>query len=144
MIFIFLSFFLPGILSNFDLIEAAVVEFKDSLIGDHLSPAYSPRLRKLGVSGASIDNIAIGAFAGITSQSLDITLKNTNITNIPTAIFFPVPMSSRITLDVRGSRLSSLSPQLLNTLDSKQRHIRLEGLASNPIFCDCNARALGR
>ena len=53
-------------------------------------------------------------------------------------------MSSRITLDVRGSRLSSLSPQLLNTLDSKQRHIRLEGLASNPIFCDCNARALGR
>lgn len=131
-------------MSNFELIEAVEVEFKDSLIGDHFSPAYSPRLQKLGISGSHIDNIAIGAFAGITSQSLDITLKNTNITNIPTAIFFPVPMSSHITLDVRGSRLSSLSPQLLNTLDSKQRHIRLEGLATNPIFCDCNARALSR
>ena len=61
-----LIIFSPGILSNFDLIEAVQVEFKDSLIGDHLSPAYSPRLRKLGVSGSTIDNIAIGAFAGIT------------------------------------------------------------------------------
>jgi hypothetical protein len=55
-----------GILSNFELIESVQVEFKDSLIGDHFSPAYSPRLRKLGVSGSHVDNIAIGAFAGIT------------------------------------------------------------------------------
>ena len=27
---------------------------------------------------------------------------------------------------------------------SKQRHIRLEGLGTNPIYCDCNARALQR
>ena len=53
-------------------------------------------------------------------------------------------MSSQIKLDVRGSRLSSLGPQLINTLDSKQRHIRLEGLGTNPIYCDCNARALQR
>jgi len=83
-------------------------------------------------------------FAGISSSNIEIMLKETQISNIPTAIFFPVPMSSNIRLDVRGSRLSSLGPQLINTLDSKQRHIRLEGLGTNPIYCDCNARALHR
>ncbi len=66
------------------------------------------------------------------------------VSNIPTALFFPVPMSSRISLDVRGSKLSSLGPQLLNTLESKQRRVDLRGLSTNPVFCDCNARALRR
>lgn len=133
-----------GILSNFNTLEEIIVDFKETLIGDHLSPAYSPRLKVLGVKGQKVLNIAIGAFAGISSNEIEIRLKDTQISNIPTAIFFPVPMSSNIQLDVKGSRLSSLGPQLINTLDSKQRHIRLEGLGTNPIYCDCNARALHR
>lgn len=133
-----------GILANFNTLEEVIVDFKESLIGDHLSPAYSPRLRVLGVKGQKVLNIATGAFAGISSADIDIMLTDTQISNIPTAIFFPVPMSSHITLDVKGSRLSKLGPQLLNTLDSKQRHINLEGLATNPIYCDCNAKALQR
>lgn len=43
-----------------------------------------------------------------------------------------------------SSKLTSLGPQLLNTVESKQRHIELMGLADNPIFCDCNTRALQR
>ena len=133
-----------GILANFNTLEEVIVDFKEELIGDHLAPAYSPRLRLLGIKGQKVLNIAIGAFAGISSNTIEIRLKETQISNIPTAIFFPVPMSSQINLDVRGSRLSSLGPQLINTLDSKQRHIRLEGLGTNPIYCDCNARALQR
>ena len=106
-----------GILANFQTLEEVVVDFKEPLVGDHLSPAYSPRLMKLGVKGSKVQNIAIGAFAGISSPNLEISLKDTRISNIPTAIFFPVPMSSNIQLDVTGSRLSSLGPQLLNTLD---------------------------
>ena len=121
-----------------------MIDFKESLIGDHLFPAYSPRLKHFGVKGSKVKNIAIGAFAGISSKSVDIDLEDTNISNIPTAIFFPVPMSSHINLDVKGSNLKTLSPQLLNTLDSKQRHINLKGLSTNPIFCDCNARSLRR
>merc|ERR1719471_2278176 len=51
-------------------------------------------------------------------------------------------MSSRIQLDVSGSKITSIGPQLLSTLDSKQRHIKLDGLSTNPIYCDCNARWL--
>ena len=121
-----------------------MVDFTESLIGDHLFPAYSPRLKHFGIKGSKVKNIAIGAFAGISSKSVDIDIEDTNISNIPTAIFFPVPMSSHINLDVKGSQLTTLSPQLLNTLDSKQRHIHLKGLSTNPIFCDCNARSLRR
>ena len=66
-----------------------MTDFKEPLIGDHLSPAYSPRLRKLGIKGSNVRNIAIGAFAGISSERVDIFLEDTNINNIPTAIFFP-------------------------------------------------------
>ena len=135
---------IAGILKNFNTLETVMTDFKESLIGDHLSPAYSPRLRKLGIKGSNVKNIAIGAFAGISSKFVDISLEDTNINNIPTAIFFPVPMSSHINLNVKGSRLSSLHLQLINALDSKQRHIKLEGLSTNPIFCDCNAKALRR
>ena len=53
-----------GILANFNTLEEVIVDFKESLIGDHLSPAYSPRLKVLGVKGQKVLNIAIGAFAG--------------------------------------------------------------------------------
>ena len=133
-----------GILANFNTLEHAYVEVKDPIVGDHLTPAFSPRLRRVGVMGSKIENIAISALHGISSKEIDIDVSNTNIKNLPTAIFFPVPMSSKIKLDVKGSKLTSIGPQLLNTLDSKQRHIRLEGLASNPVYCDCNARPLQR
>ena len=53
-----------GILANFKTLEEVLVDFKEPLVGDHLSPAYSPRLKKLGVKGQKVLNIAIGAFAG--------------------------------------------------------------------------------
>ncbi len=133
-----------GILSNFQTLEEVVIDFKEPIVGDHFSPAYSPRLRKLGVKGGKVKNIAIRAFVGISSSDIDIMLTDTKISNIPTSIFFLVPLSSNVRLDVKGSRLSSLGPQLLNTVDNKQRHIKLVGLATNPIYCDCNARSLYR
>jgi len=94
--------------------------------------------------GDKIKHIAISALVGISSKAIDISIEDTNINNLPTAIFFPVPMSSKIKLDVKGSKITSIGPQLLSTLDSKQRHIRLEGLSTNPVYCDCNARPLQR
>ncbi len=133
-----------GILMNFHMLEQVDVEIKDELIGDHFEPSYTPRLEKLGIRGKKVKNVARGALSGLNSKSVDIQLRDTQVTNIPIALFFPVPMSSSISLDVRDSKLSSLGPQLLNTIDSKQRHIKLQGLSTNPVFCDCNARALHR
>ena len=48
-----------GILANFNTLEEVIVDFKEELIGDHLAPAYSPRLRLLGIKGQKVLNIAI-------------------------------------------------------------------------------------
>ena len=117
---------IKGILANFETLEKVDVELKVELLGDHLSPAYTQRLTRLGIHGKKVKNIATGALMGLSSADVDIDIQDTEIVNIPTALFFPVPMSSRIQLDVQNSRLSSLGPQLLNTLESKQRHIREE------------------
>jgi len=133
-----------GILESFNTLEKVDVEVKDPTVGDHLTPAFSPRLRRVAVKGDKIKHIAISALVGVSSKIIDINIENTNIANLPTAIFFPVPMSSKIQLDVSGSKITSIGPQLLTTLDSKQRHIRLQGLSTNPVYCDCNSRPLQR
>ena len=131
-----------GILASFNTLETVKVEMKDPTVGDQLTPAFSPRLESVGVQGDKIQHVAISALNGITSKYIDITIENTNIANLPTLILFPVPMSSHIKLDVRDSKITSIGPQLLSNLDSKQRHITLSGLSTNPIYCDCNAKSL--
>ena len=131
-----------GILESFNTLESVSVEMKDPTVGDQLTPAFSPRLESVGVQGDKIQHVAISALNGITSKYIDITIEKTNIANLPTLILFPVPMSSHIKLDVRDSKITSIGPQLLSNLDSKQRHITLSGLSTNPIYCDCNAKSL--
>ena len=133
-----------GILGAFNTLEHVYVEVKEPIVGDQLTPTFSPRLRRIGVMGPKVENIAISALAGISSKVIDIKVSDTNIKNLPTSIFFPVPMSSKIKLDVKNSKLTSIGNTLLSYLDSKQRHINLEGLSTNPVYCDCNARPLQR
>lgn len=69
---------------------------------------------------------------------------NTSLTSLPPALFFPVPRSTRITLDVTGSQLTTISPQMLAALDDRRGDLKIIGLETNPIICDCNSRALRR
>ena len=51
-------------MENFSTLEDVRVDVKDDLIGDHFSPAYTPRLKRLGIRGSKVENIAIGALSG--------------------------------------------------------------------------------
>ena len=133
-----------GILRNFRAPEEVQVEVKNSVVNDDLHTAFNPRLSKLVLIGRQIRSLSTGAFAGITSPEIDISITNTSLKTIPSAVFFPVPTSSKIQFDIGGNEMTSLSPQLLSTLEDRQRSIILKGLNKNPIFCDCNARPLQR
>ncbi|KAK8719617.1 hypothetical protein OTU49_013907 [Cherax quadricarinatus] len=133
-----------GILEGHPGLEVVDIELTDREVHDQLHPAFYPRLRSLTVRGRSVEALSGGAFAGINSPDLTIGLVNTSVSNLRSNVFFPVPMSSRIRLDISESKITSLSPQFLSTLDSRQRHLRLSGLGSNPLFCDCNIRTLRR
>ena len=133
-----------GILERLNTLEALHVEVKEPVLQDQLHPAFFPRLRELGIHGRAVRSISTGALAGLSSPAVRLLLVNTSVAGIPTKMLLPVPLSTAVSLDVSGSRLTSVSPQLLNRLDDRQRSLSLTGLRSNPIFCDCNAAPLRR
>ena len=134
-----------GILAELPGLEALDIELKDAAVGsDQLQPANHPRLKELGIRGYRLRSISSSSLAGLKSKDLFIKLRNTSLSNIQPALLFPVPRSANLHLDISGSMLTVLTPQLLSALEDRRNSLKLTGLESNPIHCDCNARALRR
>ncbi|XP_065372418.1 protein artichoke [Calliphora vicina] len=136
---------LQGILELLPGLETLDIEVKDSSIGtEQIQPAKHPRLKTIGIRGERLKSISSGTLAGLKSSDLTIKLQNTSLSALPPALLFPVPRSSHLTLDIEGSKVTVLVPQFLNALEDRRSSLQLKGLSSNPIHCDCNARALRR
>ncbi|BFF92260.1 protein artichoke [Drosophila madeirensis] len=136
---------LQGILELLPGLESLDIEVKDASIGsEQIQPLKHPRLSSLGIRGERLKSISSGTLAGLKSSELQIKLVNTSLSALPPALLFPVPRSSQLSLNVEGSQISVLVPQFLNALEDRRASLQLQGLASNPIVCDCNARALRR
>lgn len=136
---------IKGILLNMMALEIVNLETKDATIGsEQLQTILNPRLRELGIWGPRLRSVSSGTFSGLKGNQVVIGLRNTSITALPPAIFFPVPRSSHVTLDVTGSRLTTLSPQLLVSIDDRRGDLKVTGLETNPLVCDCSSRALRR
>ncbi|XP_053947146.1 chaoptin [Anastrepha ludens] len=134
-----------GILELLPGLEDIDLEVKDSTIGtEQIQPAKHPRLKSIGIRGDRLKTISSGTLAGLKSSDLTIKLQNTSLTTLPPALLFPVPRSSHLTLDITGSKVTVLVPQFLTALEDRRSSLLLKGLATNPIHCDCNARALRR
>ncbi|XP_050666828.1 chaoptin isoform X1 [Leptidea sinapis] len=126
-------------------LEKLDVEFKDTTIGaDQLHSTLHPRLEELGIRGSRIKTVSSGVLAGLKSPAITVKFRNTSVTNLPPALLFPLPRSSIITIDIGGSQLTTIQPQLLVALDDRRADLSMFGLESNPIRCDCNSRALRR
>lgn len=134
-----------GILSELPGLETLDIELKDAAVGsDQLQPSNHPRLKELGIRGYRLRSISSSSLAGLKSKDLFIKLRNTSLSSIQPALLFPVPRSANLHLDVSGSMLTVISPQILSVLEDRRNSLTLTGLNSNPIHCDCNARALRR
>ncbi|RZC37409.1 chaoptin [Asbolus verrucosus] len=134
-----------GLLLNVPSLERVNIETKDAAVGsDQLQSTLHPRLQELGLWGPRLRSISSGTLSGIKGPEVMIRFMNTSLSSLPPALFFPVPRSSKIMLDVSGSQLTTLSPQILVTLDDRRGDLKILGLETNPIICDCSARALRR
>ncbi|KAG1661669.1 Slit 3 protein [Nymphon striatum] len=129
---------------NLEGLESIHVEVKDSQLNDQLYPVYSSKLSDVKVTGRNIRSVSSSAFAGITNPDVKISLIDTGISKLPMEVFIPLPLSSKISMNISGSSITSLGHQLLNTLDSKQRRINLIGLDTNPVVCDCHLKPFWR
>ncbi|CAH1727580.1 unnamed protein product [Chironomus riparius] len=134
-----------GILNELPGLEVLDIEIKDTAVGsDQLQPSNHPRLKELGLRGYRLKSLSSSSLAGLKSKDLYIKLRNTSLSTLAPAILFPVPRSANLHLDVSGSMLTVLTPQLLLALEDRRNSLTLSGLESNPIHCDCNSRALRR
>lgn len=134
-----------GILKELPGIQSLDIELKDATIGnDQLQPSNHPRLKELSIRGYRLKSVSSSAFAGLKSKDLLIKLQNTSLTSLQPAMFFPIPRSANVVLDISGSMITVLTASLLSALEDRRNSLTLNGLNSNPIHCDCNARALRR
>lgn len=138
-------FDVQGALQHVLALEKIDVEVKDTTIGsEQLHSTLHPRLEELGVRGLRLKTVSAGILAGLKAPAITVRFRNTSVSSLPPAILFPLPRSSQITIDVAGSQLTTLQPQLLVALDDRRADLSMFGLDTNPIKCDCNARALRR
>lgn len=133
-----------GLLGRLQSLETLDVEVKDATVGGQLSAAMSPRLESLTVRGHRVAHISSGALAGLKCRNVRVRISETSVTALPASLLVPLPRSSAVRLDVAGNQLATLTSQFLAALDDRRGLVRLDGLRSNPVRCDCNARALRR
>ncbi|XP_029034118.2 protein artichoke [Osmia bicornis bicornis] len=136
-------FDLQGILKGMNGLETLDVEVKDSSVSnEQLSIRSHPRLKELTLRGERLKNLMSSSLVGVRGPTFFLGLKNTSIDSIPASLFFPVPRSTRLELDVSGSKFTTLSAQFLAALDERTGFVKINGLQRNPINCDCDARQL--
>ncbi|XP_015430630.1 PREDICTED: chaoptin [Dufourea novaeangliae] len=136
-------FDVQGILKGMRNLETLDIEIKDSSVGnEQLSIREHPRLRELTLRGERLRNILSSSLVGVREPKLTVGIKNTSVDTIPAALFFPVPRSTELEIDLSGSKFTTISSHLLAALDERTGTARLRGLESNPIDCSCEARHL--
>lgn len=134
-----------GLLQQIPTLESLNIEIKDAAVGsDQLQAVLHPRLRELSIHGSRLRSVSSGSLSGLKAPCLTIRLCNTSLTNLPPALFFPIPRSSKVLLDITGNQLTSLSPQMISAIEDRKGDLKVVGLATNPILCDCSARPLKR
>lgn len=136
---------IQGILQYLPSVERINIETKDAAISsDQLQSVLHPRLQELGIRGPRLRSISSGTLSGLKGTEVIIRLRNTSLTSLPPALFFPVPRSSQVILDITGNQLTTLTPQMIATYDDRRGDLQIMGLSSNPIVCDCGAKGLKR
>lgn len=138
-------FDIQGILKGLNDLEELDVEIKDSSFGnEQLSLRTHPRLKWLSLRGERLRSVQSNTLVGARSSQMTLALRNTSIDSIPAALFFPVPRSTRVKLDVTGSKFTTLTSQLIAALDERGGSVKLKGLNANPINCNCESKHLYR
>ncbi|XP_055631978.1 chaoptin [Toxorhynchites rutilus septentrionalis] len=134
-----------GILQELPSLASLDIEVKDTVLeSDQLQVIEHPKLSNLGLYGNMLQSLSSGSFAGLRNKFLSVSLKNTSLTTLPTALLLPLPRSAHIDLDISGSKITTLTQPFLGSMDDRKNSLTIAGLNTNPIQCDCQARAFRR
>lgn len=134
-----------GLLEVLPALEYLDLEVKDPSVGaEQLGSAMRPRLTYFSLRGDRLHSVSPGSLAGLRAHSLHLAIRNSAISTLHPSLFFPLPRSAQIVLDLSDSQIKTLPAVTLAAIDERRGDLRLIGLNSNPINCDCQTRALKR
>ncbi|XP_058810669.1 protein artichoke [Phymastichus coffea] len=137
-------FDVQGITKGMNSLKVLDIEIKDLNAGnEQLSVRMHPRLRSLSLRGDRLNNVLSSLLVGIKAQQLSLGLKNTSIEAIPSTLLFPVPRSTKIELNVAGSKLKTIPQQLAAVFEERNNAFQMKGLDIQ-IKCDCSVKYLWR
>lgn len=135
-----------GLLRNLPGLERLNIECMDSVFGggseSTTSELHPVRLNELGVHGTRLNAIAPGALSGLRAKKLTVRFLDTSLTSVPPTMFFPVPRSTDITLDISRSLLSAVPSQLISAIEDRRGKLSIIGLETVPLSCDCTTKPL--
>lgn len=135
-----------GILQHIPIVERLDIECMDSVFGGAgesiTSELHPVRLKELGIYGTRVSAVAPGSLSGLRTSFLTVRLRDTSVTSLPPTLFFPVPRSTSLALDLTNTQLTTVTPQLLAAIDDRRGKISVKGLEAVPLNCDCSARPL--
>jgi Leucine-rich repeat (LRR) protein len=119
------------------------LEFKESSIQGHLQRLfYYSKLRKLLITGSSLSSISASSFIGLKSEEIDIAITGTKIKELPDTIFSNLLVTTKINMDLSRNQIASVSNNFVKSLDNKLMTVRISGLETNQIVCDCRSEPL--
>lgn len=120
-------------------LEQLDVELTTNKIHEELQGAFSPRLKRLTIRGDKVNEINASAFLNLNSPHIELGIIGTNVSKLSKEILFLVPMSSDIVLSINNSNIETLSQRFLDDVATPRKgHLKIIGLGSNPLYCDCH------
>ncbi|RWS12680.1 chaoptin-like protein [Dinothrombium tinctorium] len=123
-------------------LEKLAIEVKEQYLQGHLQNVFSNRINEVMITGNRLTTLSSNSLYGIKSKEIKLKLMDTSVNTIPASIFSSLPLSTKVEIDLQSNEITNLNYQLLNTLATKQMNVKLRGLQTNPIKCDCNLEPL--
>ena len=100
-------------LSSLRKLSARILE-PNGLLTDQILGAFGPKLRELELTGP-LHAVTLDAFDGIESQQLTLTIRDTNLKELPKGFHKMFNNVAHLSLDLRNNRLETLHPEVLYT-----------------------------
>uniref|UniRef100_A0A915B1N2 Chaoptin n=2 Tax=Parascaris univalens TaxID=6257 RepID=A0A915B1N2_PARUN len=137
------SYNISEMLRHLPPLRTLAIEIKEARLSTQLYRADLRLLRNIIITGQQLTKIDTGAFAHLRGYKIDLTVRDSGITEFPSSIFNTLTSVSFLSLSLINNHIETLNPfthtksPVINQHGTILHNIHLAG---NPIMCDCRLK----
>ncbi|VDM45294.1 unnamed protein product [Toxocara canis] len=137
------SYNISGMLRHLPPLRTLAIEIKEARLSTQLYTADLRLLRNIIITGQQLTKIDTGAFAYLRGYKIELTVRDTQITEFPSSIFNTLTSVSFLCLSLINNRIDTVDPFTHTKSPAVNQHgtiLHDIHLTGNPIECDCRLR----